>query len=74
MYWDVGEGVQQSQGAGGWGKKALQRLAADLKNDSAGTKGFAVRNVQCMMRFFKECNQELTMEKGGVPITQSVIT
>lgn len=74
MYWDVGCMLQQSQQADGWGKKTLQRLSVDLKNDYPEIKGFSVRNMQCMMQFFIEYNQELTMIKG-VPsqITQSVI-
>ena len=50
MYWDVGEMLQQSQDADGWGKKTLQRLAVDLKNDYSEIKGFSVRNTQCMIQ------------------------
>ena len=46
MYWDIGGMLQQSQDADGWGKKTLQRLAADLKNDYSEIKGFTVRNMQ----------------------------
>lgn len=74
MYWDIGGMLQQSQEADGWGKKTLQRLAVDLKNDYPEIKGFSVRNMQCMMQFFNEYNQELTMVKGTVPsITQPVV-
>lgn len=74
MYWDIGGMLQQSQEAEGWGKKTLQRLAVDLKNDYSEIKGFSVRNMQCMMQFFNEYNQELTMVKGAVPsITQPVV-
>ena len=74
MYWDVGEMLQQSQDADGWGKKTLQRLAVDLKNDYSEIRGFSVRNMQCMIQLFNEYNQELTMVKGGVfPITQPVV-
>ena len=74
MYWDIGEMLQQSQDADGWGKKTLQRLAVDLKNDYPEIKGFSVRNMQCMMQFFNEYNQELTMVKGDIPpITQPVV-
>ena len=62
-YWDIGEMLQQSQETDGWGKKTLQRLAVDLKNDYSEIKGFSVRNMQCMMQFFNEYNQELTMVK-----------
>lgn len=64
MYWDVGEMLQQGQDADGWGKKTLQRLAVDLKNDYSEIKGFSVRNMQCMVQFFNEYNQELTMVIG----------
>lgn len=75
MYWDVGEMLQQSQDADGWGKKTLQRLAVDLKNDYAEIKGFSVRNMQYMMQFFNEYNQELTMVKvAAAPITKSLIS
>ncbi|MCD8309708.1 MAG: PDDEXK nuclease domain-containing protein [Prevotellaceae bacterium] len=74
MYWDVGGMLQQSQNADGWGKKTLQRLSVDLKNDYPEIKGFSVRNLQCMMQFFNEYNQGLTMIKNTVsPITQPVI-
>ena len=37
-------------------------------------KGFSIRNMQCMIQFFNEYNEELTMVRGIVPpITQSVI-
>lgn len=74
MYWDIGEMLQQSQDADGWGKRTLQRLSMDLKNDYSEIKGFSVRNIQCMIQFFNEYNQELTMVKEIVsPIAQSVI-
>ena len=47
MYWDVGEMLQQSQDDEGWGKKTLQRLSVDLKNDYSEIKGFTVRNIWC---------------------------
>ena len=74
MYWDIGGMLHQSQNADGWGKKTLQRLVVDLKNDYPKINGFSVRNMQCMMQFFNEYNQELTMVKDTVPsIAQSAI-
>ena len=34
MNWDIGEMLTKSQEADGWGKKTLQRLAVDLKNEN----------------------------------------
>ena len=75
MYWDIGGMLQQSQDADGWGKKTLQRLAVDLKNDYSEIKGFTVRNMQYMVQFFNEYNQELTMVKRAAsPIAKSLIS
>lgn len=63
MNWDIGEMLVLSQKADGWGKKTLQRLAIDLKNEYPERKGFSVRNMQCMMQFYQEYNKELTWVK-----------
>ncbi len=74
MYWDIGGMLQQSQDADGWGKKTLQRLSVDLKNEYSEIKGFSVRNMQCMIQFFNEYNQELTMVKNtNSSITQPLV-
>lgn len=56
------------------GKKTLQRLSVDLKNDYSEIKGFTVRNMQYMVQFFNEYNKDLTMVKDYRPISQSAIT
>lgn len=63
MYWDIGGMLQQNLNADGWGKKTLQRLAEDLKNEYSEIKGFTMRNMQYMVQFFNEYNQDLTMVK-----------
>ena len=63
MYWDVGEMLFTSKTNDGWGKKTLQRLANDLKNEYTDIKGFSIRNMQCMMQFYNEYNKELTLCK-----------
>lgn len=75
MYWDIGKMLQQSQDTDGWGQKTLQRLSVDLKNDYSEIKGFTVRNMQYMVQFFNEYNQELTMVKSvKSSIAQSAVT
>ena len=63
MNWDIGEMLTKSQETDGWGKKTLQRLSIDLKNEYPERKGFSIRNMQCMMQFYNEYNKELTMVK-----------
>ena len=55
MYWDIGGMLQQSQDADGWGKKTLQRLAADLKNDYSEIKGFTPNRSLEKHSFFLSC-------------------
>lgn len=64
MYWDLGQMLDAAQQSEGWGKGTLVRISEDMKNEYPEVKGFSVRNFQCMMQFFKEYNQELTMVKA----------
>lgn len=74
MYWDIGNMLTKSQKANGWGKKTLERLSVDMKNEFPKIKGFSVRNMQCMIQFYEEYNKELTLPKRSLPeITQSSI-
>ena len=54
----------------GWGNGALKRLSEDMHNYYPEIKGFSVRNCQCMIQFYEEYNQELTLPKSGTPIAQ----
>jgi len=64
MYWDLGQMLHAAQQAEGWGKGTLVRLSQDLKNEYPKEKGFSERNLRCMMEFYQEYNQELTMVKS----------
>lgn len=61
MYWDIGKLLYESQQQIGWGNNALEQLSNDLKNDYPKVKGFSSRNCRCMVQFYKEYNQELTI-------------
>ena len=61
MYWDVGHLLSDAQKQIGWGNGALKRLSVDIHNDYPEIKGFSVRNCQCMIQFYNEYNQELTL-------------
>lgn len=73
MYWDVGHLLSDAQKQIGWGNGALKRLSVDIHNDYPEIKGFSVRNCQCMIQFYNEYNQELTLPKAASPITQSPV-
>ncbi|MBO6027059.1 MAG: DUF1016 family protein [Bacteroidales bacterium] len=63
MYWDLGQMLNAAQQSEGWGKGTLIRISEDMKNEYPEVKGFSVRNFQCMMQFYEEYDQELTMVK-----------
>lgn len=72
MYWDIGKLLFENQKLIGWGNNALEQLSNDLKNDYPKVKGFSPRNCRCMIQFYKEYNQELTIwqqpvAKLGIP-------
>ncbi len=53
LYWEVGGAIRRRQEIEGWGAGALGRLAADLKNDLPGVKGFSERNLKRMTQFHR---------------------
>ena len=61
MYWDIGKLLSESQKQIGWGNNALEQLSNDMKNDYPKVKGFSPRNWRCMIQFYKEYNQGLTI-------------
>ena len=74
MYWDLGQMLHAAQQAEGWGKGTLVRLSQDLKNEYPKEKGFSERNLRCMMEFYQEYNQELTMVKSNAKPPVSHLT
>lgn len=52
---------------------AKERLFDEKRNDYSEIKGFTVRNMQYVVQFFNEYNQNLTMVKDCRPISQSAI-
>ena len=54
MYWDIGRMIAARQKREGWGAGVIPRLALDLKNELPEEKGFSVRNIKRMLRFYEE--------------------
>jgi predicted nuclease of restriction endonuclease-like (RecB) superfamily len=51
LYWDLGRSILSRQGEQGWGSKAIEQLARDLKAAFPGMTGFSVRNLRNMRMF-----------------------
>ncbi|MGL6075456.1 MAG: PDDEXK nuclease domain-containing protein [Fimbriiglobus sp.] len=54
LYWDIGRIIDQRQQSEGWGTAVIPRLAAELKNELPELKGFSERNIDLMVRFYRE--------------------
>ncbi|MCP4107466.1 MAG: DUF1016 domain-containing protein [Desulfobacteraceae bacterium] len=54
MYWDIGRMIYERQQKQGWGSAVIPKLSKDIRNELPELKGFSVRNLQRMIRFYKE--------------------
>lgn len=52
LYWEIGREIVQRQEREGWGKRVVERLAADLQKAFPGMGGFSAVNVLRMKAFF----------------------
>lgn len=52
LYWDIGRLILQAQENHGYGKKVVERLAADLQRAFPGIAGFSPLNVWRMRAFY----------------------
>jgi predicted nuclease of restriction endonuclease-like (RecB) superfamily len=53
LYWDIGRIINERQRRQGWGAAVIPRLAAKLRNELSGMKGFSERNIRRMVAFFR---------------------
>lgn len=54
LYWEIGRIITERQSAQGWGKSVVENLSKDIQKEFPGIKGFGVRNVWDMARFYAE--------------------
>ena len=54
LYWDIGRIIDARQQLEGWGAAVIPRLAKELKNELPEMKGFSVRNIGLMIRFYRD--------------------
>ena len=51
LYWNIGKVINENST---WGNKFLNNLSAEISNEFPSTKGFSVRNLKNMARFYRE--------------------
>ena len=54
LYWDIGRGIVEKQRTAGWGDAVVERLAADLRAEFPGMRGFSADNVWRMGQFYTD--------------------
>ena len=54
LYWDTGKMIDECQQKEGWGSSIIPKLSKDIRKKYPNIKGFSVRNLQRMIRFYKE--------------------
>jgi predicted nuclease of restriction endonuclease-like (RecB) superfamily len=53
LYWDIGRAIVEKQHTLGWGESVVEMVSADLGREFPGVRGFSVRNIWYMRRFFE---------------------
>ena len=51
LYWNIGRIINENST---WGSKFLKNLSEEIKNEFPSAKGFSVRNLQNMVKFFRK--------------------
>ena len=51
LYWNIGRIINEHST---WGSKFLRNLSDEIKNEFPSAKGFSVRNLQNMVKFFRQ--------------------
>jgi predicted nuclease of restriction endonuclease-like (RecB) superfamily len=69
LYWDIGRLILQAQERQGYGKKVVERLAADLQRAFPGVAGFSPLNVWRMRAFYAAHAAATTIL--SLPVTES---
>lgn len=51
LYWNIGKLINEYSE---WGNKFLNNLSSEIKNEFPSSQGFSVRNLQNMVKFYRE--------------------
>ncbi|MEQ8766851.1 MAG: PDDEXK nuclease domain-containing protein [Planctomycetota bacterium] len=69
LYWTIGRDILERQERLGWGAKVIEQLAADLRREFPGSKGFSSRNLKYMRSFAQAWPDEAIVQGPLAQIT-----
>lgn len=61
LYWDIGRMIVQRQEGETWGRKIVENLAADLRNEFPGVSGFSYPNLYRMRQFYEAYREDVIL-------------
>jgi len=53
LYWNLGKEITEKAEKANWGEKIVKRLSDDLRSEFPDIKGFSLRNIQYMVKWYK---------------------
>ena len=68
LYWNIGKVIIEN---GTWGSKFLKKLSLEIINEFPSSKGFSVRNLNNMARFYREYPEFEIVQTASAQITWS---
>jgi predicted nuclease of restriction endonuclease-like (RecB) superfamily len=68
FYWSIGRDILGRQSAEGWGARAIDRLAADLRRDFPDMTGLSARNLKYMRAFAEAWPDEPIVQQAVAPL------
>ncbi|MAP09271.1 MAG: hypothetical protein CMM00_10880 [Rhodopirellula sp.] len=78
LYWFIGDQIVERQENAGWGSGFLKQMSQDLLTEFPDTKGFSVRNLQRMRRWYLfwsgavEIGQQSVAQTAPQPVAKSI--
>jgi predicted nuclease of restriction endonuclease-like (RecB) superfamily len=68
LYWQIGNEILARHHQAGWGKKVIEKLSKDLKQEFPDIKGFSARNLTYMRDFAAAYPDEQILQQAAAKI------
>lgn len=72
LYYNIGKTINENSS---WGNKFIDELATELKITFPNIKGFSVRNLKSMKKYYIECskNEKVQMSSAQIPWSHNML-
>ena len=75
LYFEIGRGIVTKQGALGWGKSVVEKMAKELQEEFGKRSGFSSQNLWYMRQFYDAYKNEVNLQQlvGEIPWGQNIL-